>query len=186
MIPHVACKPQPEHITGRQVRNLSISPNNRVSSKLKYIPNDWTKENYGLHKCYNWNVIILKKFPSLAQIDDFQCQWSQLLQKTFPFQWNTFYGNQKSVSHKQIILTRETLNKSDGKRQNNHGCLDQYRCNMLRLWNSRDRETVLVYEYVQRTMNLSGLWSSLCTHGSLVVIWWLCISSSGETKKLDF
>ena len=32
----------------------------------------------------------------------------------------------------------------------------------------------------------SGLWSSLGTHGSLVVIWWLCISSSGETRKFDF
>ena len=36
------------------------------------------------------------------------------------------------------------------------------------------------------TMKQSGLWSSLGTHGSLVVIWWLCISSSGETRKFDF
>ena len=35
-----------------------------------------------------------------------------------------------------------TVNKSDGKRRNTLGCLDQYTCNMLRLWNSRDRETV--------------------------------------------
>ena len=35
-------------------------------------------------------------------------------------------------------------------------------------------------------MKQSGLWSSLDTHGSLVVIWWLCISSSGETRKFDF
>ena len=28
-------------------------------------------------------------------------------------------------------------------------------------------------------------WSSLCTHGSPVIIWWLCISSSGETRKCD-
>ena len=27
-------------------------------------------------------------------------------------------------------------------------------------------------------------WSSLGTHGALVVIWWLCISSSGEARKL--
>ena len=33
------------------------------------------------------------------------------------------------------------------------------------------------------TMKQSGLWGSLGTHGSLVVIWWLCISSSGETKQ---
>ena len=34
-------------------------------------------------------------------------------------------------------------------------------------------------------MKQSGLWSSLATNGSLVVIWWLCISSSGETRKFD-
>ena len=28
-------------------------------------------------------------------------------------------------------------------------------------------------------------WSSLCTHGSPVIIRWLCISSSGETRKCD-
>ena len=33
------------------------------------------------------------------------------------------------------------------------------------------------------TMKQSGLWSSLGTHGSLVVIWWLCISGSGETRN---
>ena len=44
------------------------------------------------------------------------------------------------------------------------------------------------YKYAQRmeTMKQSGLWSSLGTHGSVVVIWWLCISSSGETRKFDF
>ena len=36
------------------------------------------------------------------------------------------------------------------------------------------------------TMKQAGLWNSLGTHGSLVVIWWLCISSSGETKKFNF
>ena len=35
------------------------------------------------------------------------------------------------------------------------------------------------------TMKQSGLWSSLGTHSSLVVIWWLCISSSGETRKFN-
>ena len=35
------------------------------------------------------------------------------------------------------------------------------------------------------TMKQSGLWSNLGTHGSLVVIWWLCISSSGVTRKFD-
>ena len=35
------------------------------------------------------------------------------------------------------------------------------------------------------TMKQSGLQSSLGTHGSLVVIWWLYISSSGETRKFD-
>ena len=36
------------------------------------------------------------------------------------------------------------------------------------------------------TMKQSGLWSSLGTHGSVVVIWWLCIYSSGDTRKFDF
>ena len=36
------------------------------------------------------------------------------------------------------------------------------------------------------TMKQSGLWSSQSTHGFLVVIWWLCISGSGETGKFDF
>ena len=35
-------------------------------------------------------------------------------------------------------------------------------------------------------MKQPGLWSSLGTDGSVVVIWWFCISSSGETRKLDF
>ena len=35
-------------------------------------------------------------------------------------------------------------------------------------------------------MKQSRLWSSLGTHGSLVVIWWWYISSSGETWKFDF
>ena len=35
------------------------------------------------------------------------------------------------------------------------------------------------------TMKQSGSWSSLGTHASLVVMWWLCISSSGETWKFD-
>ena len=35
------------------------------------------------------------------------------------------------------------------------------------------------------TLKQLGLWSSLGsgTHGSLVVIWWLCISSTGEARK---
>ena len=36
------------------------------------------------------------------------------------------------------------------------------------------------------TMNQSGQWSSLGTHGSLVVMWWLCISGCGETWKFRF
>ena len=36
------------------------------------------------------------------------------------------------------------------------------------------------------TMKQSCLWSSLGTHGPLVVTWWLYISSSGETRKFDF
>ena len=42
------------------------------------------------------------------------------------------------------------FNKSDGKRRNTLGCLDQYACNVFRLWNNRDRETIWVYKYAQR------------------------------------
>ena len=33
-------------------------------------------------------------------------------------------------------------NKSDGKRRNTLGYIDQYTYKVLRLWNSQDRETV--------------------------------------------
>ena len=71
-------------------------------------------------------------------------------------------------------------NKSNIQCRNMLGCLDQYTCRRLRLWNNRDCEMVLVYKCMQRkeTMKHSGPWSSLGTHGSLVVLWWLCISSS--------
>ena len=95
-----------------------------------------------------------------------------------------------SLSHNDstgavFIVYTPTFNrkdKSDVKCQNTLGCLDQYACNVMRLWNSR------VYKYAQRmeTMKQSGLWSSLGAHGSLVVICWLCISRSGETRKFDF
>ena len=73
-------------------------------------------------------------------------------------------------------------------RWNTLGCLDQYTCNMLRLWNSRDRETVYIYEYMQKmeTVKQSGPWNSLGTHGSLVVMRWLCISSRVKPENLTF
>ena len=88
-----------------------------------------------------------------------------------------------------IFVAEINFNKNDVKRRNTLGCLDQYTSKVLRLWNSQDRETVQVYKYMQmmETMKQSGLWSSLGTKGSLlVVLWWLCISSSGEARKFDF
>ena len=41
-----------------------------------------------------------------------------------------------------LLFERYIPYKSDGKRRNTLSCLDQYTCNMLRLWNSRNRETV--------------------------------------------
>ena len=35
-----------------------------------------------------------------------------------------------------------------------------------------------------KTMKQLGLWSSLGIHDSVVVIWWFCISSSGENQKI--
>ena len=65
-------------------------------------------------------------------------------------------------------------------------CQDQYICRGLRLWNSRDRETVYKCMQSTETMKHSGLWSSLGTHGSLVVMWWLYIPGSGEIGNLIF
>ena len=59
---------------------------------------------------------------------------------------------------------------------------------MLRLWNSRDCATVQAYEHMLRmdTLKQSGPWNSLGTHGSLVVMWWLCISSRVKPENLTF
>ena len=38
--------------------------------------------------------------------------------------------------------TIDLRNKNDVKRRNTLGCLDQYMCKVLRLWNSQDCETV--------------------------------------------
>ena len=61
-------------------------------------------------------------------------------------------------------------------------------CKMLRLWNSRDNETVSVYEHMQgmESVKQSGPWNSLGAHGSLMVMWWLCISSWVKPKNLTF
>ena len=82
-------------------------------------------------------------------------------------------------------LIKVILNKSDVKYRNTLVYLDQYMCKVLRLWNSQGCETVYVYKYLLKmeTLKQSGPWSSLGTHGSLVVIWWLCISSSGEDRN---
>ena len=36
------------------------------------------------------------------------------------------------------------------------------------------------------TVNQSGTWNNLGIHGSLVVIWWLCISSRVKPENFDF
>ena len=55
-------------------------------------------------------------------------------------------GSRCSSSNERLYLFTlfldRTLDKSDGKRRNTLGCLDQYTYNVLRLWNSWDRETV--------------------------------------------
>ena len=79
-------------------------------------------------------------------------------------------------------LTRVTLNVEIPP-----GYLDQYSCTGLRLQNNQDHRTVKVYKYMQRmeTVKQSGLWSSLGTHVSLVVMYWLCISCSNEIRNFD-
>ena len=61
----------------------------------------------------------------------------------------------------------ETMKHSD------LACLDQYMHRGFRLWNSQDYATVYVYKYTERmeTMKQSDPWRSLCTHGSVVVMW---------------
>ena len=84
-----------------------------------------------------------------------------------------------------VHATCHKIYKSDVKHRYSLGCLDQYPCNVLRLWNRQDCEPVWVYKYMQRmeTVKESGPWSSL---GTLVVMWLFCISISGETWKFDF
>ena len=50
--------------------------------------------------------------------------------------------------------------KGDIKRRNTLGCLDQYMCHVLRLWNNRDHETVEVYKYQQRIDTIKQSWLS--------------------------
>ena len=64
----------------------------------------------------------------------------------------------------------ENLNKSDGKRRNTLGYLDQYACNVLTLWNSRDRETVYVYKYAQRMETMKQTCEAVYV---LMALWWL-------------
>ena len=70
---------------------------------------------------------------------------------------------------------------------NTLGCLDQYMCRGLRLWNRQDRDAVYVVKYMQRmeTLEQSGPWSGwgkLSPHGyyvlSLVYVFTLVAKSS--------
>ena len=47
-----------------------------------------------------------------------------------------------ATGSEKLSLVEKEFNKNDGKRRNTLGYLDQYPSNMLRLWNSQDRETV--------------------------------------------
>ena len=68
------------------------------------------------------------------------------------------------------MSNRKTIakpNKSDVKRRNTLGCIYQYVCPWLRLWNSWDCEAVLVCKYVHmmETMKQSGVYFRS---------WWEC------------
>ena len=116
------------------------------------------------------------------------CAWFQTYNSTTCFlsEHNLEFRNELPAIYTVWQVHATYDNKSVGKRRNTLGCKDQFTCQVLRLWNCQDRETVLVYKYVQRmeAMKQSRLWISLGTHGSLVVKWCLCISSSGETIKI--
>ena len=88
---------------------------------------------------------------------------------------------QKSSQEAEVIA--EIQKKQDFKCRNTLGCLDRY----MQSVETETAGTAKTVYSVQRieTMKESGLWSSLGTHGSLVVIWWLYISSSCETRKFD-
>ena len=55
-------------------------------------------------------------------------------------------------------------NKSDDERRNTPDCLDQYACEVLRLWNSQAMKQSM-YISTWRRWRPRGLWSSLGTHG---------------------
>ena len=102
-------------------------------------------------------------------------QWFHMVMKSIAAQsWSWLNIVKDGNSSLWCQIPGAIRNKSNGKRRNTLGCLDQYACNVLRLWNSRDRETVYVYKYAKRmeTMKQSGLRSNLGTHNSVVVIWW--------------
>ena len=139
--------------------------------------------------CYvrhiTWATVLLVKYRVLgprnySRFGDYSCVAG--LNK------NHLFLAPNCVYETDDILRLKSYNKSDCKHRNTLGCLDQNTCNLLRLWNSRDRETVYVYKYAQRmeTMKQSGLWSSLGTHGSMVVIWWLCILVVVRPENLIF
>ena len=94
----------------------------------------WLKSNFiSFNKC--WSSLCLLMSWYLTVLVHQQARWS--LQNYNRSVRNFFDPINQLENH--VITT--TIHKSDGKRRNTLGCLDQYACNVLRLWNSRDCET---------------------------------------------
>ena len=68
------------------------------------------------------------------------------------YPWNERPGDRKAsvyqihipkyTHYRATLISGISINKSDAKGRDTLGCLDQYTCTGLRLWNNRDRETV--------------------------------------------
>ena len=77
------------------------------------------------------------------------------------------------------------FNKSDVKRQNTLGCLDQYTCRGLRLWNSLDCEAIQVHMSMRRGWRLWNCRGNEAVYVVMTIMSWLFIFSGGETGHYE-
>ena len=105
------------------------------------------------------NEIFITGCIRSCQNDKLECsQWQKFHQRNYIFILVVLIMcilggiNHKSDKQPHMILrltyrmtlgvTWQLFDTSDVKRRNTFSCLDQYKCNVLRLWKSQDHETV--------------------------------------------
>ena len=178
--PHVYLHHQKlSHVKGQGLQQTFLW---KGEKPLKHVNYEATKQIWDEMS----KVIILNDFILLDCREDFYQPITSV-----PYLQSCKYGIDiigwwtSSLQSRSIKLFQMD-HKSDVKCRNTLGCLDQYTCRRLRLWNNQDHKTVQVYKlYMQRmkTVKQSGPWSSLGTHGSLVgmrcqvviytcILWW--------------